>query len=295
MDGISLSQNTKRTASSLVPTNPVKIVVRKAANYVAPLKTPCYRMRSQPRGSALIINNESFNDPGGVYSFRHGSTVDAKNLCDLFSQLGFNTTIKKDRKYSQMIQDVERFAQLKDHIKSDMCIVVILSHGDDKNVVATDGYKLPYADILTEFNNEKSPNLYGKPKLFIFAACRGSKEDYGVLKDEIAFGSVAPGSTSTDNLLVSRVTKRVPTYGDMLIAYGTLPGYVANRDTTSGNWYIQCLCKVFMNNACDMEIREMLDAICGEMSEHENEFGTIQSCSYEIRGCWKKLYFNPGL
>ena len=44
-------------------------------------------MFSNPRGYALIINNESFvND---IYKYRSGSTIDANNLDILFEQLGF--------------------------------------------------------------------------------------------------------------------------------------------------------------------------------------------------------------
>ena len=35
-----------------------------------------------------------------------------------------------------------------------------------------------------------------------------------------------------------------PTWEDMLIAYSTLPGYVANRDHYRGTWFIESLCQV---------------------------------------------------
>ena len=50
-------------------------------------------MFSNPRGYALIINNESFvND---IYKYRSGSTIDANNLDILFEQLGFKVSQKK--------------------------------------------------------------------------------------------------------------------------------------------------------------------------------------------------------
>ena len=50
----------------------------------------CYPMFSNPRGYALIINNESFvND---IYKYRSGSTIDANNLDILFEQLGFKVS-----------------------------------------------------------------------------------------------------------------------------------------------------------------------------------------------------------
>ena len=35
-----------------------------------------------------------------------------------------------------------------------------------------------------------------------------------------------------------------PTWEDMLIAYATIPGYVANRNIFRGTWYIESLCEV---------------------------------------------------
>ena len=35
--------------------------------------------------------------------------------------------------------------------------------------------------IFSKFNNEECENLKGKPKIFIFQACRGSKEDFGII------------------------------------------------------------------------------------------------------------------
>ena len=55
--------------------------------------------------------------------------------------------------------------------------------------------------------------------------------------------------------------QKVPTVEDMLIAYATIPGYVANRDNMRGTWFIESICKVFMKNASDMDIKEMMDEV----------------------------------
>ena len=80
---------------------------------------------------------------------------------------------------------------------------------------------------------------------------------------------------------------------DMLIAHSTLPGYVANRDKYRGTWFIESLCKVFMDYAADLEIREMLDKVGELLKNYESEFRTKQSFAYEVRHFYKKLYFNP--
>ena len=284
------------------PRPPLRIDVRKATlSRKPPSTSSCYTMTSKPRGSILIINNETFNDPAGLYSTRYGSTIDANNLSILFEQLGFQYTLKDNRTYREMQDDIYEFAQLKEAFDANMRILVVLSHGDKSNVLTVDGFKLPYEWIISQFNNYNCPQLRGKPKLFIFPACRGSNPDYGVL-DDVKIPSTHVDSLGSDasvvmmpSPMVSRSGKRLPMYGDMLIAYGTIPGYVANRDTMNGSWYIECLCTVFMENSYAMELMEMLAEISREMLKYESEFGTVQTSSYEVRGCFNKLYFNPGL
>lgn len=44
---------------------------------------------------------------------------------------------------------------------------------------------------------------------------------------------------------------------DTLIAYATLPGYVSYRDMYNGSWFIQILCEVFMNFACELHVQDL--------------------------------------
>ena len=292
-----------RKEFELVPKRPLRIDVKKATELRVPPTTPnCYPMTGHPRGSVLIINNERFTDISQLYATRHGSTIDANNLSILFRQLDFRCDIKEDRKYEDMLDDIHEFSKLKEEFDANMRILVILSHGDHSNVLSADGYKLPYEWIITQFNNYNCPHLRGKPKLFIFPACRGAESDFGVEDDYLSMTETSTDSLSPDasvvmkpSPMISRSGRRLPMYGDMLIAYGTVHGYVANRDTLYGSWYIECLCKVFMEKACEYELMEMLAEISREMLEYESEFHTVQTCSYEVRGCFNKLYFNPGL
>ena len=283
-------------------TTPLKISVKKATKYLGLSRAlgirRCYPMFANPRGNALIINNESFvND---IYKYRSGSTIDANNLDILFEQLGFKVKVQNNRTYQEMREDIATFAQKVEHEDSNMAIIVLLSHGEDGLVFGTDGRKVPNEWILGQFDNENCPKLKGKPKLFIFQACRGDDPDYGAPiliprldggteVDAQAFYRPRAGSPT------SRPMPKIPTVEDMLIAYATIPGYVANRDNMRGTWFIESICKVFMKNAADMDIKEMMDEVSHEMRNYESEFGTKQSCSYEVRHFYKKLFFNPGI
>ena len=58
---------------------------------------------------------------------------------------------------------------------------------------------------------------------------------------------------------ISRVVLR--TMSDVLIGYSTLPGFTSNRDVYLGTWYIQAVCEVFMEHACDTDVEDMLKMV----------------------------------
>ena len=45
----------------------------------------------------------------------------------------------------------------------------------------------------------------------------------------------------------------------------------------------------------EMDLREMLDEVARRLKNYESENGFKQSCSYENRHFYNKLYFNPGI
>jgi hypothetical protein len=48
---------------------------------------------------------------------------------------------------------------------------------------------------------------------------------------------------------------------DILIGYSTLPGFKSHRDVYLGTWYIQAVCEVFMEHACDTDVEDMLKMV----------------------------------
>ena len=65
-----------------------------------------YKMSSNPRGSALLINNETFLRPE-FYPDRPGSRLDINNLQQLFGQLGFRVETHLNLTRSQTIGNNE--------------------------------------------------------------------------------------------------------------------------------------------------------------------------------------------
>ena len=141
-----------------------------------------YPMCSNPRGKALIINNQKFSDPD-VYPFRLGANVDTDNLQQLFTQLGFQVIKYANLKRSETMKILIDFADtvgskgepcdmligqnctfviLSWLTGTDHCAAVcVLSHGKAQGkIVASDCLDIDIEqDILRRFNNEYCPQL----------------------------------------------------------------------------------------------------------------------------------------
>ena len=115
----------------------------------------------------------------------------------------------------------------------DMAIVCILSHGEDGVIICTDGQKIPIEAILGKFNNRNALPLRGKPKYFLFQACRGLKIDPGVETDgpneeileDKQYSVVRRIEPTVDNISLARD----PSFEDIFVSFATIPTYVAYR------------------------------------------------------------------
>ena len=267
---------------------------------------PAYPMVRRPRGQALIINIESYDND--VQERRLGTDVDVENLVQLLKGLEFDVTLKRNLALTPFFREITEFCCNKLHAEADMTIVVILSHGQDGVVYASDGQSINMEYIYEFFNNRNCPLLRGKPKFFIVQSCRGDRPDAGVegLEDMETAGaspskhmskkrkneSVDAVSKASD---VGDVARARPTWEDMIIAYSTIPGYASLRDHDKGTWFIQSLVEVFMAHAHDTELVDLLRLTSERLSQFTNELGEKQTCNVEMRHLYKRIYLNPGL
>lgn len=229
------------------------------------------------------------------------------NLHNLFVQLQFKVEHRKNLKRHEFDREINAFADDPVHRDADMMILVILSHGREGNVFASDGTVVAIESIYERFNNRNCPALQGKPKFFIIQACRGDDTDPAHYPDYehealgAAQGAVARGKKRRqgyDSYPISNfgeMNKARPTWEDMIIAYSTIPGFVSNRDHVSGTWFVQSLVEVFMNHAHDREIIDLLRMTSQRLSHFTNEYNEKQTCNVEMRHLYKRIYFNPGL
>jgi len=260
-----------------------------------------YRMTSQTRGLALIIDNEDFE----TLPSRRGSSVDTDCLAKLYQQLGFFVVIKKNLRKLSFEFELFEFATDNIHHKMDMAVICILSHGENGYIICTDGQKISVEDILYKFNNRQAAPLKGKPKYFLFQACRGLKIDPGVETDgpsDTVEGKQYLVSQSAPDYLnhysgsgLHPTLSRDPSFEDIFVSFATIPAYVAYRNNLKGSWFVQCLCRVFMMYSCTEDLETLLLRVTQELRAYCTNKGEKQINETLLRGVTKKLYFNPGL
>lgn len=93
-------------------------------------------------GLCLIINNEVFKNDEGKK--RRGSEKDVETLKKLFSELGFTTLVETNLSKPQLDQTLTNFAMDNRHVGSEMCIVIVMSHGSDGVIETADNCFVSY-------------------------------------------------------------------------------------------------------------------------------------------------------
>ena len=282
-------------------TEKLVIKVQKATASI-PSSESVYRMlKKDPRGFCFIVSIEEFDtsiEGEKVAEDRNGAEVDRKNLEELFKQLGFAVEVLINGTKDGIKEKIDWVRKERKCKNGDMFVAIVLSHGKEGYFITRDNKNYEIEDFITDFNNEGWQPFQGKPKLIIINACRGKGEggrpdvDTGVHK--IDYNPVV-GAAQTDNHpgAGSVMAKRVNTE-DMMVAFATNPGYAACRDEIRGSWYIQSLCEVFMNQAHNHELTELLSNVSKKLSTFTDAEGKRQCCEFNNRNFCKKLYFNPG-
>lgn len=165
-------------------------------------------------------------------------------LKKVFQWLGFSLQVHKNQTAQQMKDLLKTFSQ-KLH-EGDCFICCIMSHGSEDGVHGTDGKIVSKDDIFGPFSGNSCPSLNDKPKVFFIQACRGKEYHLSVevqsdSYEEEEMEVEMTDETSLDVDVVQAIT--LPADADFLIVRSTVKGYLSFRETVSGSWFIQSLCK----------------------------------------------------
>ena len=190
-----------------------------------------YRMDYPKRGFHLIFAQELFdNEIKGLelLESRDGTEADVVSLIEAYTQLGFKNKVFLNKGLAALMQILAYYA-CYNHAEHDCIAVTILTHGNTNELYARDA-SFPIDELWKPFYADNCPSLAGKPKLFVFQACKGNRVNPGVKL------------LRADSL--SKVI--IPTQDDFILAFSTWQGDVSYRDSEMGSIYIQALCEVIL-------------------------------------------------
>lgn len=257
-----------------------------------------YTMDSKPRGAVLIINNKNFEND---HHERPGTEQDCMKLKNLFEDFDFFVSVKEDLKRHEILSECWAFARRPTLANVDCMVLAVLSHGTAESLICgVDGGEIHvFEEIIPIFSPKKCPSLRGKPKMYIFNACRGEKTGHSILNlspsVEIERDELQRDGPYGDREYTSQVLDNQ----DILLCYSTFPGYTSYRDPEKGSWYIQEFVDVFREQAHDEHVMDMLIEINKRVSQRNHRDTSSTASCVQIpcpaTSLTKKWYLNPPL
>ena len=256
-------------------------------------------MMSNPRGVALIINNEVFSptaETEEILTDREGSEKDVEALETMFKALYFEVNIERDLGKEKILQVLDKVAK-SDHTAYDCFVLCLMSHGKEGLFYGSDGQAVLFDTVCDLFSNSNCRTLRGKPKLIFIQACRGTEGQTGVVNDSpFCPGPQQPTATSVryaDRGWNFSFKGTIPDHSDFLLAYSTVNHYVSYRNELDGSRFVRCLVEVFQEKAGHEDVLSMLIMVNDKLSKM-GEIGQKQ-IGQPTTTLTKKLFLWPGL
>ena len=147
-----------------------------------------YKMDSYPHGTAVIINNQNFNDPDYVNITKD----DELNLVQTFRNLGYKIELYNNLTAEKITAVLEEVGK-RDHGASDSLVCCLLTYSDGQgNIYGCDYEKLDLDSLISKsLGGGACRTLYGKPKM-VFVYVRCVLTDPSKARTEVDGGDVVP-------------------------------------------------------------------------------------------------------
>ena len=264
-----------------------------------------YPMESIPQGQCLIVNVAHFLQ----HDDRLGSGVDAVKLHSLFEDvLNFVVTRVDDPTLQELHQTLIEFFKM-DHAAYDAFFIVILSHGDQGDMIYTsDSRPIKIDDISDYFTASMCPTLANKPKVFIIQACHGYKQNKPVTIDWLCSALhklQAQDQASCTNIDITQeeftphdqslfmshdgggsssnvtTTETIPDKTDFYFAYATIDDYEALRHCKDGSWFIyefDLIVKHFAQKYRQVHLEDVMTKVNRRLARRIHD-GRMQACA----------------
>ncbi|XP_011409050.1 PREDICTED: caspase-3-like [Amphimedon queenslandica] len=244
------------------------------------------------RGIVLIINNVKFSDKDTPN--RDSSKKDEEKLKKAFDKCRYEVITKRNLEADTMKEAIEEVVEkdvTRDH---DSFICCILSHGNPAGIEGVDGKTVTVTELANIVNCDW---LHGKPKIFVFQACRGT----GMPERMVADLSIPSGSREEEEVMVPDGRSiALPPEADFLFAFSTVENNKALRGVYSGSHYITALSNAIIDYGSKLSIDRILlvvnHKVAGEPKTVEIvKDGKTETCIYhqmpEIRSTLRGYFY----
>ncbi|TNN06772.1 Caspase-2 [Schistosoma japonicum] len=247
-----------------------------------------YTVTSFPRGYVLIINIEEYSRESGVSS-RLGSSHDVTKLQLLFEDFMYSVAVIRNVNGENLIKVVREFARKPEHNNVHAAVLIILAHGLEHHIIASDGIHVSIDELVSCFTNKRCPLLAGKPKFILIQACRGEERNHNDSKMGDFLDSLP--SNSREISLDPSSWLSLPHMSDCVIAYTTLPGFVSWRSETEGSWYVKVFVEVTRMHGHRLHMLELLTEVNNRLVSEASNYG-IKQISQPVTTLTKPYYLS---
>ncbi len=209
-----------------------------------------YKMDHGKRGIALVINIRAYNPNPYNLEERTWSEPDVENLKKTLEYLEFDLRFYENLKANEIREETQKIGD-EDHTDSDCFLCVIMSHGIDDKIVASDNEEISFMEIMDHIKSCGS--LDNKPKLFFFQACRGKNKmapknhrpDSGVSKslENTPDDHKDEGTNNNKTNNLKQITSYIENEADLLVYYSTIPDHYAHGTVAEGTFFIKSVCE----------------------------------------------------
>jgi hypothetical protein len=210
-------------------------------------------MNHEKRGIALVINIQNYDAPNPFQlKERIWSVKDFENLQHTLEYLEFDFKLCQNFTKPQIEQVMQEQASI-DHSNSDCFLCVVMSHGNEDEIVTSDNKEISFEEIMAPI--KECVSLKDKPKLFFFQACRGKMEIPRNKSNSNLGKTASRGQVTTDSHTRSNKsdsdsfsTKNETLLfakTDLLVYNATLPEHYAFGTEAEGTYFIKSVCEVF--------------------------------------------------
>ncbi|CAH8849757.1 unnamed protein product [Trichobilharzia szidati] len=249
------SKNCSKSSDSLLPDFSVP-PNRIPTSYV-------YSSDNTERGLCVVFSVDKF-DPILCLPPRNGSLVDIQHIKKAFQSLDFKVMVHSNPTTETLCSTIQAISMqnLSNH---DCFACVILSHGDEGDLIYARDGSIPLDRIIAPFRGDQCSDLRGKPKLFFIQACRGMGLDDGVF---VCDGPLSRGKSENPP---SSALRRIPVEADLFIAYAVQPGYYAFRNSVNGSWFIRALSDALLRYGNTLDLLSIMTRVNYEVAyEYES-------------------------